>query len=656
MDEAAKARLELLARLWRREREASRERTARDRRELPLAERVARGVAARDLVLQETDAAPGGRIVAWLVPNRRPAANRRRLASDAGGGPPSVRTNELELLRAGSGDPVRLWREKPEGPDAIAGVVSRKREGRIAVMVDADALDALDAGPLNLDRDDPEVTFDRGDAAIVRFRDAKAGSDEARLRDAMLGARAPRYAERKDLRFLDAALNDPQREAIAHAMSASEVALVHGPPGTGKTRTLVEVVRQSIARGERVLVTAASNAAVDNLSAQLVETNVPVVRIGHPARVSPAMEARTLDALLEASGAFALARQWHSEAIDRKRRARMRLDRGQIRHHELRDELREANALHRDARQHLAGAQDAILSGAKVIAATAAGADSSLLGDLRFDLVVLDEATQAPDPLALVALARGTRAVLAGDPCQLPPTVIDPGASREGLGETIFERLADSRPETCRMLVVQHRMHEALMAFPSASMYGGRLVAHASVARHRLEDLPGVGADPERPGPWHLLDASGRGWGEERGADDPSTRNPGLAARVAEEARRVLARGLPPADLAIISMYDAQVRLLRDLLAPEVSAGLEIGSVDGFQGREKEAVIVDLVRSNDEGEIGFLADTRRMNVALTRARRWLLVAGDGATLGGHPFYRAFLEHAEKSGAWLSAWT
>lgn len=643
MDEAAKARLDLLARLWRREREASRERTARDRRELPLAERVARGVAARDLVLQETDAAPGGRIVAWLAPKR------------SGAGTPADRLHELDLLRAGPGDPVRLWREKPDAPDAIAGVVSRKREGRIAVMVDADAVDALDAGPLHLDRDDPEVTFDRGDAAIVRFRDAKAGSDEARLRDAMLGGQVPRFGERREIRFLDENLDGPQREAIANAMAAREVALVHGPPGTGKTRTLVEVVRQAVARGERVLVTAASNAAVDNLSAQLVQAGVAVVRIGHPARVSPAMEARTLDALLEASGAFALARQWHSEAIDRKRRARMRLDRGQIRHHELRDEAREANALHRDARQHLAGAQGAILAGAKVIAATATGADASLLGEMRFELVVLDEATQAPDALALVALARGARAVLAGDPCQLPPTVIDLAAAREGLSETIFERLAASRPETCRMLVVQHRMHEGLMAFPSASMYGGKLVAHESVARHRLEDLPGIAADPERPGPWHFLDASGRGWTEERGTDDPSTRNPGLAERVAEEARRVLARGLPAADLAIISMYDAQVRLLRELLAKEVAAGLEIGSVDGFQGREKEAVIVDLVRSNDDGELGFLADTRRMNVALTRARRWMLVAGDGATLGGNAFYRAFLEHAERSGAWLSAW-
>jgi len=637
VDDVARARLDTLAALWKRERVAARERTARDRRELPLAERVQRGVAARDLAVADTDAAPGGRLLAWLVPRR---------------------AGELDLLRAGSGDPVRLWREKPDGPDTVLGIVTKRRDGRLGVVVDADHADALDLGPVNLDRDDPEVTFDRGDSAIVRFRDAKAGSDEARLREAILGTTPPGFGERKAIEFRDVRLNEPQREAVAHALAAREVALIHGPPGTGKTRTLVEVVRQSVARGERVLVAAASNAAVDHLSAQLVEAGLPVVRIGHPARVSPAMEARTLDALLEESGAYDLARQWHTEAIDIKRRARMRLDRGQIRHFEMRDAVREANNLHRDARLHMAGAQEAILARADVICATAAGADSAILGDARFDLVVLDEATQAPDPIALVALARGSRAVLAGDPCQLPPTVIDPHAARDGLAVTLFERLAAARPETRRMLVVQHRMHAAIMAFPSAMSYEGKLVAHESVAAHRLEDLAGVAAvasDPGRPGPWHFLDTSGRGWTEERGADDPSTRNPDQAERVAAEARRVLARGLPAADLAIITPYEAQARLLRQSLAAEVALGLEIGTVDGFQGREKEAILVDLVRSNDESAIGFLADTRRMNVALTRAKRFLLVVGDGATLGDHPYYRAFVEAAERTGAWLSAW-
>lgn len=644
MDDAAKQRLDTLYALWRRERQASRERTVEERRNLTLAERVQRGVAARDLSVVDTDASAGGRVLAWLIAQR----------------------DELDLLRAGIGDPIRLWSAKPpapgekapgpDSPDAIQGIIAKRRAGRLGVVVEAESADVLESGgAFHLDRDDSEVTFDRGDAAIAKFADAKAGTDEARLRDSILGSIPPRFAERKPVEWKDAALNEPQKEAVAHALSAREVALIHGPPGTGKTRTLVEVVRQAVARGERVLVTAASNAAVDNLSVQLVHAGIAVVRIGHPARVSPEMEARTLDALLEASGAFDNARKWNTEAIDRKRRARMRLDRGQIGYREMKEEVKEANALHKDARMHLAGIQDAILSGARVICATAAGADSSLMGDMRFDLVVLDEATQAPDPIALVALARGARAVLAGDPCQLPPTVLDLHAAKEGLATTIFERLAASRPDTRRLLTVQHRMHEAIMAFPSASMYGGKLVAHESVARRRLEDLPGVTADPLRASPWHFLDTSGRGWSEESGTDDPSTRNPGEAERVADETRRLLSRGVPAADIAIITPYDAQVRLLREQLSSEVAAGVEIGTVDGFQGREREAVIVDLVRSNEEGEIGFLADTRRMNVALTRAKRFLLVIGDGATLAEHAYYKLFLDHAEKSHAWRSAW-
>lgn len=628
--------LNALAASWRRERATARARAVAARREIPLAERVARGMAARDLAVDELDAAAGGRVLLSLIPKR---------------------PGDLDGFRGGPGDPVRLWRERPDEEDAVRAVLGRRRAGRLTVVVDAERAGDVDdpgAGRFHLDVDDDEETFLRGERAIARFVSASDGSDAGRLREVLLGNRPPRFEDRAVPRWFDGALNAPQRDAVARAAAARDVALVHGPPGTGKTRTLVEVVRQALASGERVLAAAASNAAVDHLAAGLDAAGVPVVRLGHPARVSSRMEARTLDALLAECGAFDLVRSWQREAADIRRRARTRFDRGQIDRRELAAAMRDAGALSRDARKQLAGAQAAILEGARVVCATAAGADAALLGDATFDLLVLDEATQAADPIALVAMARARRVVLAGDPRQLPPTVIDPEAAREGLATTLFERLAARDPALPRMLTVQHRMHAAIMAFPSASMYGGHLEAEPSVASHRLEDL-GLPADPLRPGPWHFVDTAGKGWTEEREREDPSTHNPGQAGRVAAEARRLLGRGLPPRDLAVIAPYDAQVRRLRDLLAAEVAAGLEIGSVDGFQGREKEAVLVDLVRSNDEGELGFLGDTRRMNVALTRARRFLLVVGDSATLGGHGWYRAFLEAAESSGAWLSAW-
>lgn len=630
--------LEKLAELWRRERKASQERHIAVRRDVPLKERAARGIAARDLVIEETAASPGGRIAVTLVPRR---------------------ADELDLLRVGTGDPVRLWRadQGPDGEGVVHGVIGRRREGKLVVVVEADHLPE-DEGPFHLDRDEPLATFERGDRAIARFRGAKGGTDLARLRETLFEGREPRFVARPapEGAPFDRALNAPQLEAVARAHAAKDIALVHGPPGTGKTRTLVEIVRQAVACGERVLVAAASNAAVDNLAARLAEARVELVRLGHPARVAPAVEARTLDALLEASGAFELTRGWMNEAADLRSRANARLARGQIHRGEHAAAMRDAGALVRDARKQMGGAQDAILARMPVVCATASGADVAMLADVEFDLVVLDEATQAPDPIALVALARGHRAVLAGDPKQLPPTVVDLDAAREGLGETVFERLAAAgKGDPLRMLVVQHRMHEAIMSFPSQSMYGGKLIAAETVARHRLEEL-GIEPDPRRPAPWHFVDTSGKGWTESRGGDDPSTRNEGEAGRVAEEARALLSRGLSPSDLAIITPYDAQARLLRQLLAPETRRGLDIGTVDGFQGQEREAIIVDLVRSNPDGDLGFLADTRRMNVALTRARRYLLVVGDGATLASHPYYAAFLDAAQKSDAWLSAWS
>jgi superfamily I DNA and/or RNA helicase len=186
-------------------------------------------------------------------------------------------------------------------------------------------------------------------------------------------------------------------------------------------------------------------------------------------------------------------------------------------------------------------------------------------------------------------------------------------------------------------------------------MYGGKLRAAPEVASRTLDAQPAVLADPLRPGPLHFIDASGKGWSEHRDADDPSTSNPGQAERTAREVHRLLSRGLAADQIAVITPYLAQARVLRDALRDALTAGLEVGTVDGFQGREKEAVVVDLVRSNEDGEVGFLGDIRRMNVAITRARSFLLVIGDSATLQHHGYYRSFMDHAERSGAYLSAW-
>jgi ATP-dependent RNA/DNA helicase IGHMBP2 len=643
-----------LAKAWKAERLAARAKVSLERGGRSLAERVALGIALAGLKIVDEQSAFGDRVrVRVSVPE----------------------STDLDNLRLAPGDPVRLWAEQPDEPGAIRGVFERREEQSLWLMLDR-AVDEVDR-EYALDPEAPEVTFDRGDGAIARAKAALANSDLARLREVCALARPPRPLAPTTWTPLDTALDARQRAAVDAGMRSGDVALVWGPPGTGKTRTLVEVIRQRVARGERVLCCAPSNTAVDNLGIRLAEANVRAIRIGHPARVSPRLQELTLDAQIERDGAMDLAREWRDRARQIRRRAmhasatspRSRDDRERIRA-ETRALWHEARALDRDAAREIDRAEQAIIERADVILATCVGADSPLLGDALFDCLVVDEAKQAPDPMLLVPLARAKVCVLAGDPHQLGPVVIGGLQNQVILGMTIFERLASA--ETTVMLEEQHRMNVEIMTFPSRSMYDGKLRAAPLVANRRLSDL-GVKPDPVRQKPVWLVDTAGKDWPEEKGdrigympgdtltnlptfAFDPSTFNTGNAERVAAEVRRLLSRGLPPGDIAVIAAYSAQARKLRDLLRVERAAGVEVGTVDGFQGREKEAVLVDLVRSNERGEIGFLSDTRRMNVALTRAKRFLLVVADSATLGRDPYYSQFFEYIDELDAHGSAWS
>jgi ATP-dependent RNA/DNA helicase IGHMBP2 len=275
------------------------------------------------------------------------------------------------------------------------------------------------------------------------------------------------------------------------------------------------------------------------------------------------------------------------------------------------------------------------------------------LRDRAFDLVVIDEAAQAVEPACWIPLLRAGRVVLAGDHCQLPPTIISNEAAREGLSISLMERLLrDLSSQISRRLTTQYRMHEAIMGFSSSEFYESSLVADNSVKSHLLSDLQGVTAYQLTSVPLTFIDTAGAGYDEELEPDGESRRNPQEAEVVGRQIQSLIDAGVSSRDIAVIAPYAAQVRLLREQLPID---GLEIDTVDGFQGREKEAVIISLVRANAKGEIGFLRDTRRMNVALTRARRKLIVIGDSATIAGHPFYRDLLEYFELHNAHHTVW-
>ncbi len=558
-----------------------------------------------------------------------------------------------------------VWlREKDDGGKPVLGahgIVTKKRAGRLVVVFE-DAAAVGDRSTLDLLRGEDEITLRRMEGGLDRCRGLEGAA--LRLLEVILGHSAPRPPRVGAFEPLDQALNEDQRRAAELAIFAEDVALVHGPPGTGKTRVLVEVVRQCYARGERVLCLAASNAAVDNLAVLLLEADpkLPLARAGHPARVHAQLEEHTLAGLTNAHELRVLAKKLIDEAHGVLRGARRRSDTGREAWQREREARVEAGRLFADARRLERQATFDVIGKTRVLCGTLTGYENELPADARFDVLVVDEASQALTPALLLGLPRVGRLVLAGDHRQLPPTVLSLEAAKLGFGVTIFDELmtADGGPfpvETaaCRhMLTVQHRMHERLMAFPSARFYDGALVAHDAVAQHSLEDLD-VSASQwtltERP--LDVIDTAGASL-EERQAEGSSSRdNPGEGELVAKVVRGLTDAGLLPREIGVIAPYAAQVGLLSSELSTFVDEGLEVDTVDGFQGREKQAIVVSCVRSNANGEVGFVSDPRRMNVAITRAKRKLYVIGDSATLSSDALWAAFFEHAIGADAYRS---
>jgi ATP-dependent RNA/DNA helicase IGHMBP2 len=628
---ASSGHFEKLARLLEQEAAAEAQQLAEQARKKSGAEAERSGRSLIKLVLRNAEPAFGGRIVATLAKRDQ--------------------QQPLPWNRLGVGTPVLLTEENVPGDRGWRGVVCRRDMSSLDVALAELPETEQERPTFRLDVSSDEIARQRQLGALSQAKNAQRGR-LMQLRDVLLGVRPPKFEAVKTIAPHDESLNASQREAVEFALSAGDVAIVHGPPGTGKTTTVVELIRQAAARGQKVLACAPSNLAVDNLLERLVRGGERAIRIGHPARVLPELQEHTLDLLVDAHPDVALARRLLREA-DGLRDKAARFTRARPPPGARQEMRREARELVADARRIESVVARHILDSATVICATLTGLDSGVLGDRTFDLAVIDEAAQAIEPACWIPLLRAERVVLAGDHCQLPPTIVSSQAARDGLAVSLMERLIQGLGAgISRRLTTQYRMHEAIMGFSSEEFYEGSLIADSSVSGHLLQDLPDVAAGPLTSSPLLFIDTAGAGYDEELEPDGESRRNPAEAELVGKQIEALIDSGVAPREIAVIAPYAAQVRLLREQLRID---GLEIDTVDGFQGREKEVVVISLVRANATGEIGFLGDTRRMNVALTRARRKLIVIGDSATIANHPFYERLLGYFELHGAYRTVW-
>ena len=484
---------------------------------------------------------------------------------------------------------------------------------------------------LHFDETTYRLMFD----ALQRVQAAK-GNRLAELRDLFYGKPPVRFAAGSAATLRLPWLNAAQETAVNDVLRARDVLIVHGPPGTGKTTTLVEAVCEVLRREPQVLVCAQSNMAVDWIAEQLAGRGVNVLRIGNPTRVTDQMLSFTYERRFADHPDYPSL--WQLRRTIRRLRATPRKGRPENYHQKMARLQERADELEIRIRHSL-------FDEARVVAATLAGTANPLLTGLRFHTLFIDEAAQALEAACWIALQRADRVVLAGDHCQLPPTVKSPEAMRGGLGVTLMERLAGRHPEAVRLLTVQYRMNEALMRFSSEWFYGGQLTAASEVkSRSLLDEL-------DEPLVWVDTSEAGDGSCDEEFVGTSYGRINKGEARLTLQTLRGYVRRVgrerleeERVDIGVISPYRAQVQYLRTLLRRDdtlrpLAGQLTVNTVDAFQGQERDVVLVSLVRANEDGQIGFLSDLRRMNVAITRARMKLIILGSAATLCRHRFYR-----------------
>ena len=514
----------------------------------------------------------------------------------------------------------------------FTGTVSYAQESRMVIVVpDGNAVAELQGHErvgvqLSMDEHTYQLMF----SAIDRVAKAK-GNRLAQLRDLFYNHSKTEKFSFAPLRF--PWLNPTQEHAVNEVLLAKDVAIVHGPPGTGKTTTLVEAIYETLRREKQVLVCAQSNMAVDWISERLMDRGVEVLRIGNPTKVNDKMLGFTYERRFEAHPDY--PQLWAIRKAIRELRGAKR--RGTDSYHQKLDRLKS-----RETELELR-INNELFNSARVISCTLAGSASRVLEGMKFATLFIDEAAQALEAACWIAIRKANRVIFAGDHCQLPPTVKCLEAIKGGLARTLMERIVNSNPQVVTLLKVQYRMNDDIMRFSSDWFYGGEVESAPEVRYRSILDL-------DTPMTWidtATLDIEaheelvGETYGRINRAEARLTIDTLQHYFERLGRQRVLDERL---DVGIISPYRAQVQLLRRMLRKSAYFKplrhlITVNTVDGFQGQERDLIVISMVRQNEEGQIGFLRDLRRMNVAITRARMKLFIMGDSTTMTRHPFYR-----------------
>ncbi len=562
----------------------------------------------------------------------------------------TVLKGEEHQFRAGKSVSFRTMAAGAQNPERN-GVVYYVDKDRMKIILHArDLPEWVDTGQLLVELSFDERTYQEMEKALVKVLAAKKGR-LAELRTVLLGTTPPGYYSIVP-EVPPGDLNPSQVAAVRHICSAQDVAVVHGPPGTGKTTTLVQAIRVLSQIEQTVLVTAPSNTAVDLLTERLLEEGLVVVRVGNISRVDESLLNHTLDAMVANHPESRNIRKVKIQAEEMRRQAnRYHRSFGMEERQERRRLLDEAAGLSAWANQLETRLIEQILDSAQVITCTLVGAAHPVLEGRSFRTAVIDEAAQALEPASWIPITKASRIVFTGDPYQLPPTIKSMEAQKGGLNRTLMEKCLERIPEVC-LLNVQYRMHEAIMGFPNRYFYNDRLLAASDVQYHRLPIANNQ--------PLVFIDTAGCGFEEKVHPAYQSRSNPD-EFRIIREHLYQLAEAFVEKErpsVAIISPYREQVLYTRQQLTEDAVLSdwnIAVNTIDGFQGQEKEVVYISLVRSNAKGDIGFLQDYRRMNVAMTRAKKLLVIVGDSATIGRSPFYRSLLAYCEEAGAYQTAW-